>query len=120
MNPWVLLGIALAWAASAGGAFVYGTHVGANGELATQARTEQAVRDTVAAAQQGAAAAIAAARPVNRTIVQKAEREIQTNTVYRDCRVTPDGVQLANQAITGRPSEPTGGVVVPGTGTPGR
>lgn len=117
MNPYAILGVVLAWGASAGGAFLYGTHVGANGELATQARTEQAVRETRDAAQQGAAAAIALLKPRNVTIRQETEREIQTNTVYRDCRVPAAGMQLANEAITGQPAQPAGGQQLPGAGT---
>ena len=106
MNPWIVLAAVLAWGASAGGAFFYGQHVGAEHDLATQARFDQNTRDTRDAAQKGAADAIAALKPVNKTIVQKTQREITENVVYRDCRVPIDGVRLANEAITGQPAEP--------------
>lgn len=114
MNPYVLLAIALAWGGSVGGAFFYGESVGRDGEIAGQALIKQAIADTREAGQQGAAAAIAANRPINRTIVQRAEKEIYENTVYRDCRVLAAGVQLANEALTGRKPEPAGDRVVPG------
>lgn len=114
MNPYVLLALVLAWGVSVGGAFFYGQGVGKESEIAGQAQIKQAIADTREAGQQGAAAAIAANRPINRTIVQRAEKEIYENTVYRDCRVPASGVQLANEAITGRKSEPAGDRVLPG------
>lgn len=84
-------------------------------EQNAQAREDAAREKTLQAAQEGAAAAIAALKPVNTTIVQKVQREIQTNTVYRDCRLPADGLRLANEAITGRP-EPAGAGVVSGAG----
>lgn len=107
MHPYVILAAVLAWGASAGGAFLYGQHVGAEHELATQARIDKTIEATREAGQQGAAAAIAKLKPVNRTIVQKAEKEIRENTVYAECGVPPAGVRLANEAITGR-TEPAG------------
>jgi hypothetical protein len=86
-------------------------------EQNAQAMADRAREETRQAAQQGAAEAIAALKPVNTTIVQKVQREIQTNTVYRDCRLPADGLRLANESITGR-AEPTGAGVVPGAGAP--
>ncbi|VTU25414.1 hypothetical protein H4CHR_01589 [Variovorax sp. PBS-H4] len=112
-NPWALLAIVIAWGSSIAGAGWYGMGIGRDQEIAGQSKIKQAIEDTREAAQQGAAYAIAALKPVNTTIVQKVQREITQNTVYRDCRVPADGVQLANQAITGRSPEPSGGVIVP-------
>lgn len=114
MNPYLLLGVVVAWGASAGGAFLYGQHVGAEHEQAGQAKIATAITDTREAAQAGAADAIAKLKPVNKTIVQKTQREITTERVYSDCRVPDSGMRLANEAITGKPAEPAGGVVVPG------
>lgn len=102
MNLYLILGLVIAWGASVGGAFLYGTGVGADQTIATQAKVDQAIRDTREAAQQGAADAIAQLKPVNKTIVQRTQREITENVVYRDCRVPAAGLQLANEAITGQ------------------
>jgi len=110
----------VAWAASVGGSFFYGQNIGRDSEIAGQAKIKQAIEDTREKAQQGAAEAIAANKPINQTIVQKVQREVQTNTVYADCRVPASGVQLANQALTGRTTEPAGGVVVPSPDAPKR
>jgi len=112
VHPYVILAAVLAWGTSAGGAFLYGQHVGAEHAAASAARVDQAIRDTRDAAQKGAADAIAALKPVNKTIVQKTQREITENVVYRDCRVPPAGVRLANEAITGR-TEPAGDQQLP-------
>lgn len=112
MNPWLLLAIVLGWGASVGGAFFYGEGVGEAREKAGQADREALVREVRDAGQKGAADAIAKLKPRNVTIRQELEREIQTNTVYRDCRVPPGGVRLANEALTGR-AEPAGGGELP-------
>lgn len=97
-----------------GGAFFYGQHVGVQGEKAKQADIEETRRETEAAAQRGAAAAIAKIKVQNTTIKQELEREIETHVVYRDCRVPADGVRLANEAITGRKqAESPGGGQLP-------
>lgn len=120
MNPYVLLALVVGWVASVGGAGWYGIGIGENNIIAKQASDEQIRRETREDAQQGAAAAIAANKPINNTIVQKVQHEIRTERVYADCRVPAAGMQLANQAITGRPPEPTGGVGVPAPNTPKR
>lgn len=54
--------------------------------------------------------AIAGIRIENRTIYNETQREIQTNTVYRDCVLPADGVRLANQARAGTARQPGGAV----------
>lgn len=113
MNPWLILGAVLACA----GSFWYGTEVGADGEIAKQKKLDDVVIAVKEAAQQGAATAIAANQPINKTIVQKVQHEIETNTVYRDCRNTVDGVLRINEALTGRADTPGNGKL-PGAGAP--
>ena len=113
MNLVLVLGLIVAWGASVGGAFFYGESVGQDREIAGQTKLSKVIEDTRAAAQQGAADAIAANKPVNKTIVQKTQREVSTNTVYAECRLPASGVRLANEAITGKPAEPASGSVLP-------
>lgn len=108
MNPWLLVVAGLGSVA----AFFYGQHVGEQGAEAQKAREEHIAKVAYDAGQDGAAAAIAKLKPRNVTIRQELAREIQTNTVYRDCRVPADGVRLANEAITGR-TESAGGSELP-------
>lgn len=60
--------------------------------------------------------ALAGIRIENRTIYNETQREIQTNTVYRDCVLPADGVRLANQARAGTARQ-SGGAVPAGTAT---
>ena len=120
MNPWLILGVVVFWILSSGAVYVKGQSVGANRVIAEQAKVNKAIDETRAAAQEGAAAAIAANKPINNTIVQKVQHEIRTERVYTDCRVPAGGMQLANQAITGRPAEPAGGEQLPAANTPKR
>jgi len=120
MNPYVLLALVIGWGASVASAGWYGIGLGEDRIIAKQASDEQIRRSTLEAAQQGAADAIAKLKPVNTTIVQKTQREIRENTVYAECRVPASGMQLANQAITGRPAESAGGEQLPAANTPKR
>jgi len=95
------VGVALGAVLAIGGAFGYGVKVGADGELATQARVEDVRKAAEESAQLAAAAAIAKIKVHNTTVKGEVQREIQTNTVYRDCRLPADGVRLINQALSG-------------------
>lgn len=50
-----------------------------------------------------AATAIAKIEVTSEQIVQPLRTEIRTNTVYRDCRHSDDGLLRLNAAITGQP-----------------
>ena len=114
MNPYIIIALLVAWGGSLAGTGWYCLDLGEDRAVARQARDEDVRKQTFDAAQKGAAAAIAANKPINRTIVQRAEKEIYENVVYRECRVPASGVQLANEAITGRKPEPAGGGKLPG------
>lgn len=120
MNPYVLLALVVGWGASVAGAGWCGLEAGDDRATARQARDEQIRKQTFDAAQQGAAAAIAKNKPINNTIVQKVQHEITENVRYVDCKLTPGGLQLANQAITGRPAQPAGGEQLPAPDAPKR
>ena len=111
MNPWIIIAALLAVA----GAFFYGEHTGAAGEIAKQAKLDNVIQKVTEAAQTGAATAIAANKPINQTIVQKATREVQTNTVYRDCLNTAGQLRNINQALTGA-AQPAGDSQLPSPG----
>lgn len=117
MNPYVIIGLLAAWVASVGAAGYAAFDYGESRTIAQQKKTEDIVREAGEAAQRAAADAIAKIKPRNTTIQQETRHEIETNTVYRDCRVTPDGVHLANQALTGR-TEPAGDRKLPGADAP--
>ena len=113
MNPWVIIGAGIFWVLSVGGAYVKGQTTGANRVIAQQVAVDQAVRDTRAAAQQGAADAIAQIKIVNTTIRGKTETIVRENRVYADCVNDAGVLRNINQALTRRAPEPAGSVVVP-------
>lgn len=115
MNPYILIVIGLAWVASVGFAGYKGADYGETKAKAEQATLDDAVKQTREAAIEGAAQAIAANKPINQTIVQKVQREIQTNTIYTECRHTAPGLRGVNEAITGKPDKPAGDSKLPGT-----
>lgn len=114
MNPYAILALVVAWVASVGAAGWTGYDYGESSTIAGQKKTEDLVREAAEASQRAAAAAIAKIKPRNTTIQQEVRREIETNTVYRDCRITADGVRLADEALTGKPQpKPAGGGELP-------
>ena len=101
MSPILLIGGLLMWVSSVGFGVWYGMDLGQDKEYAKRAREDAIVQKVSDAAQTAAAKAIAANKPVNQTIVQKATREVQTNTVYRDCLNSAVQLRNINQALTG-------------------
>ncbi len=96
MNPYILLALIGAMAAAGAGGFKLGVDHQKAGEIDKQALVAEAVD----AANASAAQAIAALRPKYTTIQSKVQHEVQTNVVYRDCKLSADGLLLANQALT--------------------
>jgi hypothetical protein len=86
------------------GAYCHGISV----QEGRQASAELARQETREAAQQGAAEAISKIKITNTTVRGEVQREIQTNTVYRDCKLPADGLRIANEAITGKRTKPAG------------
>jgi len=115
MSPTLIVGALLVWASSVGFGVWYGMDLGQDKEYAKRAREDEIVKKVSDAAQMAAATAIAANKPVNQTIVQRATREVQTNTVYRDCLNTSDQLRNINQALTGA-AQPAGGLKLPSPG----
>jgi len=97
MNPYLII-FALV---SLMGAGLGGFSLGVDHEKASQVDRQDAIAEAVDAANNAWANKVASLKPTYTTIQNKVQHEIETNTVYRDCRLSPDGLQLANQALTG-------------------
>jgi hypothetical protein len=95
MNPYALL----AWAAAIALALAGGFKLGSDHEVASQAREDKHITEAVNAANATAAAAISGLKPKYTTITGKLEKEIEIRTEYRTCKLSPDGLLLANQAL---------------------
>jgi len=81
-----------------------GFKLGVDHEVASQARENQHIAEAVDAANAASAEAIAKIKPKYTTIQGKLEKVIETNNIYRDCKLDAVGMQLANQALSGRAS----------------
>lgn len=117
MNPYLLLGIVVAFVASTGGAFFYGQGVGKESLEAQQARENKIAQVAYESAQTAAAKAISEMEIKNVTITQPIRTEVRTRTVYSECKHTPDGLRALNNAITGR-AEPVGSGQLPPANAP--
>lgn len=113
MNLYALLLIGCTWAASVAGAGWWAYGAGQDAEIATQAREDKVAENAARIAADVSAAAIAKIKPQITTIKQETEREIRTNTIYADCRHSPEQLQRLNAALTGGGSEPAGGGQLP-------
>lgn len=97
MNPYLIIAALVSVLAAGAGGF----KLGADHELASQSREEAHLAQAVAAATKVSAQAIADLKPVYTTIQGKTIHETSTNTVYRECVHSPDGLQLVNQSLNG-------------------
>lgn len=113
VNPYVLLGIGAAWLASLWFAFAEGREV----EQGAQALAERTAGAAVKAANDATGGWLAKLEVQRVEITQPVIHEVRTNTVYRDCVHTPDGLRGVNAALTGR-AELAGTGVVPAASAP--
>lgn len=97
MNLYLIAGIAWAASIAASGYVAFG--LGQDHEIAKQAKQEKVISEVRQAAMDAAAEAISKIEVKNVTIRQELEREIRTNTVFRDCRSGDAAVRLFNSAI---------------------
>lgn len=111
----ILIGVIAAGAAGLGG-FVYGTHVGSDHALAAQAKIEDVAEKAAKASANISADAISKIVVTNKTVYQKATREVINNPVYRDCLNTDDMQHAINFALTGRGPDKS---KLPAAGSPG-
>lgn len=95
-SPAFLVAFLLSIMATAWGSF----RLGVDHEVASQAREDQHIAEAVDAATTVAAQAIASIKPKYTTIQNEVQREIQTNTVFTDCKLPADSLRLVNQALS--------------------
>lgn len=89
-------------------------------EQATDLRERQIGELAAEKAATAAAGAISRIKVQHKTITAEVQREVQTNTVYRDCQHSPEQLQRINAALTGASSpEPAGRGLVPRAGAAG-
>lgn len=93
------------------GFFSSGIAVGIKWEEGRNAVENQHIAEAVDAADTASAEAIAKIKVTNRTIQGEVRREVETNTIYSDCKLSGNGLLLANQALTG--TQPAGDLKLP-------
>jgi hypothetical protein len=111
MNPYLIIAALVAVLAAGAGGF----KLGADHQVAAQAREQNHIAEAVDAANAVSAEAISKIKVTNKTIQNEVRREVETNTVYADCKLTPVGLQLANQALAG--TKPADSGKLPGKAT---
>lgn len=102
LNPWVLLGLIAIVSVT----YLTGYQNGKGQAADENLRLESVALRVSAAAQEAAANEIAKIQIRHTTIQQKVQRETIEKPVYRDCRHSPGGLQLANQALANDPISP--------------
>lgn len=114
MNLTIIAVAGLLLLSSTVGAYVKGRSDGEEIQKASQSSIDDAVRQGASAAADVAASAIAGIQIKQVTIKGRIEREVQTHTIYAECRHTPDGLRNLNDALTNSVSSgPVGGVQLP-------
>lgn len=108
MNPYFIIAM-LVFVAGVG---LGGFQVGVKYERGNEADKKEAIAEAVDAANAAWAQNVATIKVTNKTIQNEVQREVQTHTVYRDCKLTPDGLQLLNQVLEAG-AKPAGGGKLP-------
>ena len=97
MNPYLIIAALVAVLTAGAGGF----KLGADHEIASQAREQKHITEAVDAATNVAAQTIANIKPKYTTIQNEVQREIRTNTVFADCKLPANSLLLVNQALNG-------------------
>ena len=97
MNPYLIIAALCAVLTAGAGGF----KLGADHEVAAQAREQEHIAEAVDAATNAAAEAISKIKVTNQRITQEVRHETSTETIYRDgrCNHTDKGLRLVNQAL---------------------
>ena len=95
MNPYLILVVMLGFA----GFGVGGFRLGVDHEKASEKDKAETVAAAIEAANQASADAISKIKVKNSTIYNEIQRETHEKLIYSECRHSPDGVRLVNQAL---------------------
>ena len=104
LNPWVILAVVLAIAASGATGYLRGVHNTKNSIAADIAREEQLAQTIYDSAILAAASEISKIEIINRTITQEIEREVRTKEIYLTCRHDDDTKRMLDAILTGERS----------------
>ena len=113
MNPYAIIASLVLTILGVCGAGWIGFQTGIDHQKSSESDRNEAIRLAADQASQVAAAAINKIKVVNTTIQQEIQHETRTNTVYLDCRHTPDGLRLINSTLSGDQTITPGGSQLP-------
>lgn len=115
MNPHLIIAALAAVLAAGAGGF----KLGADHEVASQARAQEQLDKAIEAATAATAEAISKIKITNKTIQNEVRHETSTQTVYRDgtCNHTDDGMRLVNKALNPTRAVAVSGGKLPDTST---
>ena len=99
MNPTLILAVLFGWLASIGGAGWYAYGLGYDRHVAQVAAQREAEDKARAEALEAAAREVAKIEVKNVTIQGKVIERIRTETVYSECRHSPDTWKLIQEAF---------------------
>lgn len=119
MNPYTVIGVALAAVLYSAGLVYAGREWGIDSSEAAAAREERLVKAASSAAAASSAEAISKIEVQHVTIRQPVETRIREVRVYADCVHDPSVLRHINEARTGRP-ESAGGGELPAASAPQR
>jgi hypothetical protein len=105
INPWYIVGLLVGVITLTSTAYNYGYNNGVNKVEAAQTRDNDLIAKVEERAMLGAANEIAKIQLKQTTIYNKVQKEVQTNTVYRECKHTADGLRSINEALTNSKTE---------------
>ena len=96
MNPYIIIFALVSLMGAGWGGF----SLGVDHEKASQVDRQDAIAEAVDAANNAWADKVASLKPTFTTIQNKVEKQIETNVVYRDCKVTEEVMRLVNEALS--------------------
>jgi len=96
MNPYIIIFALVSLMGAGWGGFT----LGVDHEKAIQVDRQDAIAEAVDAANNVWADKVASLKPTFTTIQNKVEKQIETNVVYRDCKVTEEVMRLVNEALS--------------------
>ncbi len=118
LNPSTILTCMLLAGLALTGSYLQGRADGADSIIASQANDEKIRRDTILAADEGAARAISRLEVKNVTIRQNTQTIVREVPVYRECKHDRRVLDNINASLSG--SESPGPSQLPTASTPGR
>lgn len=100
MNPYLIIAALTASLLAVAGAGYGGFQLGVDHEKASQIDKKEMVAAAIEAANETSAKAIAGLKVKSVTITSKLQTQIRTETVFRECKLPSDSLELINYSLS--------------------